>query len=410
MDPAKENPENAINPQPHQEMNTMRHETNIQPPTLTSDQVEPLSLPNGPQSPEVQPAFQQPMTGQPYISQAPQQPTPPPQPYQVQPAVVLPSAEAPVPTNPGIIVLQWLTYAFWGWTILIMWILTGIVVSSLLNNSDGDTSSVAYAIAGVLVLLPISVICDVFYSKKEPEKKTGASSIVMVIHAVIFALFGIGALIGIVFSIVSLMTSKSGSATAQTFLFSAMLITLLYGAVFVRTIMPMKFSWLRRAFIMLMVVTVGIVAVLGIVGPVANANQTKNDKLIEQNLPSIPEEITTYVQNNDKLPGSLAELELSDDTKQLAESGLVIYKADVKPAYVKKPSTKSSAVVRYPDTESSTTYYYELCATYKKADKSKAGSYADRYSTNGYNETLTAYGHPAGKTCYKMQVVNDLND
>jgi hypothetical protein len=54
------------------------------------------------------------------------------------------------------------------------------------HSSDGKF--MPFAIAAVLVLLPISIACDYFYSKQEPVKKTGAASIVMILHAVLFAL------------------------------------------------------------------------------------------------------------------------------------------------------------------------------------------------------------------------------
>ena len=62
----------------------------------------------------------------------------------------------------GNIILQWLTYAFWGWALLgINWLIF-IVVFSLLAHQD-QTEVIPYAIAAVLVLLPISVVCDFFY-------------------------------------------------------------------------------------------------------------------------------------------------------------------------------------------------------------------------------------------------------
>src|SRR5680860_463031 len=100
--------------------------------------------------------------------------------------------------TPGIIVLQWLTYAFWGLTVFATSLLSASVIAYFITPTNNNDFS-AYATAAVLVLLPISVICDIFYSKQEPEHKTGASSIIMIIHAVFFALFSIGALIAIVF-------------------------------------------------------------------------------------------------------------------------------------------------------------------------------------------------------------------
>ena len=99
-----------------------------------------------------------------------------------------------LPNTAGTLILQWLTYAFWGWAVLSLSILTGLVIFNFLNGSQSSTST-PYAIAAVIVLLPISVLCDYLYSKREPILKSGPSLVIMVIHSVIFALFGIAALI-----------------------------------------------------------------------------------------------------------------------------------------------------------------------------------------------------------------------
>lgn len=171
-------------------------------------------------------------------------PLPPPMP--IQPPVNIyapPTAQAVTPisepntSSPGLIVLQWLTYAFWGWTVLAMSVLTVTVLANFISKSD-TSGFMPYGIAAVLVLLPISIICDVIYSKHEPLKKLGAASLVMIIHAVLFALFGIGSLIGIVISLVMLFTSSGDSSGTQTALYSSMIITVLYTAVFLRTMNP----------------------------------------------------------------------------------------------------------------------------------------------------------------------------
>src|ERR1035438_3396173 len=138
-------------------------------------------------------------------------------------------------SNPGLIVLQWLTYAFWGWTIVAMSILTVTVFAYYIGGAN-DGSFIPYTVAATWVLLPISVICDFFYSKQEPQKKTRAASIVMIIHSVLFALLGIGAFITIVVCLVELFTSNSGSSYTHVVLYSAMIVTVLYLAVFLRTL------------------------------------------------------------------------------------------------------------------------------------------------------------------------------
>ncbi len=346
---------------------------NVSQPSPQQDPPQPQNPPYSPPSPE----HYQPSSG----TFAPQ----PSQPNQSQVTGHI---------SPNVIVLQWLTYAFWGWTVLAMALLTGAVLANFIASSE--TGGVApYAIASVLVLLPISIVCDVLYSKHEPQKKTGAASVVLVIHAVLFALFGIGAVIGIVLSLVTLFTSSSATDSNQVSLYTFMIVSILYAAVLLRTLNPPRFPWVRRFFIIFMAVVVGLISILGIVGPVANERTTKDDKLIEQNLSSIKLDVDTYASQNKKLPDSLSSINLAGDAKKAVDANLVKYTPNTKQASV---TTVTPTYTTTNSTYSSTIYYYELCANYKKASKSQYASYGTGTSTDsdGYSTYLTAYYHPAG--------------
>jgi hypothetical protein len=310
-------------------------------------------------------------------------------------------------TNASTIVLQWLTYAFWGWTVLIMSILTAVVLSTLLGDNETNSFTI-YAVAGILVLLPISVVCDVFYSKQEPDKKTGAASIVMVIHAVLFALFGIGALIGAVFSLVSMFTSSSDSTVSQVALYSSIIIFFLYVATFLRTLNPPKFPWIRRAFTIFMVLSVGIVAVFGIVGPAAHERATRTDRLIDENLYQVTDSISSYSRKNNSLPSNLSQLSLHGDAKKLIDDNLVRYEANALPASSNLNNTSTSSYSTYTYNLSNKTYYYQLCVDYKKEKKDKYSSYRDDYSTDkdGYTSYISTSSHPAGEKCYKVKTTD----
>ncbi|HSX24114.1 MAG TPA: hypothetical protein VLE74_03380 [Candidatus Saccharimonadales bacterium] len=325
-------------------------------------------------------------------------PAVPPQP------VAAPVGPAPAHhnTNAGLIVLQWLTYAFWGWTVLGVSILVATVLASFITGTPtGDFTP--YGLAAVLVLLPIAVVCDIFYSKQEPPKKTGPASLVMIIHAVLFALFAIGSLIAVVFSLVSLFTSSSDSSGAQVALYSAMIITVLYAAVFLRTLHPRRTPWISRFFPIFMVVVVGIIAILGITGPMAKARLTRNDKLIENNIGTIQTSISSYTNKNKRLPTDLGSLKLSGDAQKVIDKKLVTY----------KPESSTATVLPVGNTLNSrlattyqppTTYYYQLCATYKKASDSRYNSYRSTATdSGGYSTYVTTYDHPAGETCYKLK-------
>ena len=189
-----------------------------------------------------------------------------PAPQPPAPAAVPQNPTAPHPTNPLTIILQWLTYAFWGWTVLVLSVLTSIVFSRLINGDDTSSFNY-YIISAALVLLPISFVCDFFYSKEEPKKKTGAAMVVMIIHAVLFALFGIGALIFAVFSFVTLFTNTGSNGPIIAALLSALIITVFYGATFIRTLNPAIVSWIPKVYRIIMLVIIGIFIILGFTKP-----------------------------------------------------------------------------------------------------------------------------------------------
>jgi hypothetical protein len=190
------------------------------------------------------------------------------------PMISNPSAQPTTPqnqvdnhsTNALTIIIQWLTYAFWGWTVLILSILTYLVFAQLLNSTSSSSADY-YVISAAIVLLPISFVTDFFYSKKEPKKKESAAMVVMVIHAVLFALFGIGALISAVFSFVSLLTSSGSHTSTYVSLWSAIFITIFYAATFIRTINPAKLPWISKAYKIFMLVVILLFILLGFLKP-----------------------------------------------------------------------------------------------------------------------------------------------
>ncbi len=309
-----------------------------------------------------------------------------------QPSVV-PPAEPVHATSSGLIIMQWLTYAFWGWTVLALSVLTGAVLANFIDQADTGGFT-PYAVAAVLVLLPISLICDVLYSKREPQKKVGGAMIIMVIHAVLFALIGIGSLIVAVFSIVSLTTSSTDHSATLVSLYTALIITVFYAVTFLRTLNPGGLRWIRWAYMGFMLVFVGLFIVLGLAGPVANARVTKDDRLIESDLPDITTAITAYATQSNRLPDSLSAISLDSEPKQLIDRGLVTYTPNSLPQGFSDATPASIA------TTTATTYYYTLCVTYKKA--SPGGSVSLNSSTNGYTDYIDTTPHPAGLVCYKV--------
>ncbi len=318
----------------------------------------------------------------------------------VQPA---PATPQPHPENsPGVIILQWLTYAFWGWTVLLLGTLVAAVFSYYIDKAESGLFSI-YALSATLVLLPIALVCDFFYSKKEPLQKKGAAMVVMVIHAVLFAFFAISSIIAIVFSVIQMLTTTGDAKVFQITLFSAIITSVVYFATFIRTLRPQKMLWINKAYAIFMAVVIGVVLVIAIAGPIMGEQRTKNDKLVEQNLDTVVSSINDYARDNDELPESLNDLKLrSTAAEQLANKNLIQYKPNTKPPTTTNASTRTT-------TTKQTTYYYELCADYTEAsddDKYTASSYnksEDGYYTSVYNLTRN---HPAGNVCYKLKTTD----
>jgi hypothetical protein len=312
----------------------------------------------------------------------------------------------PVFRKPGfdgtaLAVLQWLSYALWGLTVIAISVMAVAVLSFFITGSSiGD--SINYSMAAVFVLLPLSLIFDLMYIKNEPETKSRISSVITIIHAVIFALLGVGSLIAIAFSIVSLIVSSSGHDSIMVTLYSSLIIAFLFLLLFLQTVLPKSYTRVRYLFILVMLISVVTVCVYAITGPVADAQLTRNDNLIETNLPTVGDAVNTYASDNDKLPPGLVSLDLTGDAKVLVTNKLVTYIQDNPP------------ISNY-DT-SSKTFYYELCVTYKKASSdqyatpvyatgatsssSASSSYVS--ADDGYSTYVSTTPHPAGYKCYKL--------
>jgi len=317
-----------------------------------------------------------------------------------------------VPTTlnkPGLIILQWLTYAFWGWTIVALASLLGTTLSHMITGAD-TSNFTPYGISAVVVLLPIAAVCDYFYAKHETVKKTGPSTIVMILHAVLFALLAIGSLIGAVFSVIAMLTSSSDTKTSLIALILLVIVSVIYAATFLRVLNPEKAAWLRKSYLLFMIVVTVIVVTLSIYGPIRYELTTKNDRLISENLPEISTDISNYSVKNGRLPAKLSDLDVrGENAKRLVNSNLIEYTPDILSGSTSQNSTSTvgAAINKTYDytTPNQTINYYQLCVTYKKAS-GPAGRYSEDNSVadeNGYSSYLYISTHPAGNICYKLK-------
>lgn len=357
-----------------------------------------------------------------------QEPAPeyrPPEQETPLPTTPLPTAPvlAPAPVvvtgdkrnTPLTLVLQWLTYAFWGWFILALSLLTYLSMGYIVNSAGSgiDGTFTAYSLAAVIVLFVIALACDIIYSRSEPEKKTGPATIIMVIHAVIFALCGIGALISAVFAIVNMLIDNSSTSDIDgpvVTLISSLLIFVVYGIVLIRTLHPVKIPHVTQMFwVVIGIITAAVIAV-SVFGPVAHARLTRDDRLIEESLPSLSQDINNYAAQNGSLPKSLEAVKESADTnvKDFIDKKLVTYTPNIKPA--KKPATTTSFDMMNGTSSSAAASraisYYRLCVSYK-AEKTDSYGYDDITSVEEGETSPNTYSHAKGKVCYNLQTDYD---
>ena len=323
------------------------------------------------------------------------------EPVQTAPVSETP-AQAATSSSAGTLVLQWLTYAFWGWLSLgLVWLMSIVLANAILG--EAALGAIPYAFAATLVLLPLAFFTDRFYSKREPLTKTGGEAVLMVIHAVLFAIAGIIALIVAVFIGISTVTLDGSSSSDGQLV--AMLVAgfsaLLCAGAFLRTLNPFKSRKPIRIFRFSMLGLTLLLLVLAFAGPFATSFATRNDRRIEQNLSSIESSITRYAEANDKLPDSLKDLSVSNkEARQLIEDGVVEYKKES--SISKKQSIYSQSV--------SVEHRYQLCVTYAQESR----NYDDddsAYAPNKkeYSSYVSTYNHGAGRQCYKLYTTT-LND
>ena len=291
---------------------------------------------------------------------------------------------------PITLLVQWLMYAFYGWTILALNYLIGSDIFHYLGgNAASSFDGVAiYAVTATLVLLAIAVTANLVYAKREPQQKTGAASAIMIIHALIFAILGIISLISAVFILVAFFVSPSADGKAAiSGVTTAVFSLILYAMAFVRTVNPIRFKWINKSYMYAMLALTSIFVILSVVGPVVAQFKSKNDTLISDNLYTISTAINEKATNDGNLPTSLSSLVLSGDAKIVVDKKLVSY----------IPNSLSSS--------NQYDFYYELCAKFVSASsgfKALNSNSQDANKVENYSSYPVFSEHPAGNYCYMI--------
>lgn len=360
-------------------------------------------------------------------------------PVETTPSPALPDAATKTSsTSGGVLVLQWLSYAFWFWCSVSVSVLAGIVINYFVSGSKGYQwgNELAYPLASVIIMLAIALIADKFYAKHEPVKKSGGANVIMLLHVVPFILIAIGALVTVVFSLITMLLNSDPVATVDgpiKVMLVSLIVAVLFGLVSARAFYGGKRKVRLAAWAAVAILALGFI-IGSIAGPAADALRTKNDRLIEQALPSLSSDIRSYVSEHDKLPSTLSDVTYDESSysasavQKLIDSKLVTYKANTLPGSnsTYDPGDISTSVcndsptagVCYnpptlaPETNGAKRFYYQLCTTYQREKKSQYNYTEDANYTVGmgagvasdyrYSYVSSISSHPAGQVCYNL--------
>ena len=301
--------------------------------------------------------------------------------------------------SPAVAIFQWLTYVFWGLTAVVSVLLvaesTELIVSGY--GSDLALGVVIFFIAAAFVLLPLSLTFDYFFSRHERDHKTGISMVLMVIHAVLAALFAVTGLAVAVFSVASMVVFADDASEMVTLLAGAVAAMVLFGLIFIRIMKPATKTRLRLIVRTTLLLLISATLIWAIAGPATQVVIRQQDDRMVWALQSTSNVVAGYVAAESVLPEKLEDavkFGFSGDTgiealeKNLA-NGRITYTPNVLPPTVE---------------DGLTGLYYEVCATFDYADESRNQfGYGITLDQKGFSEGFINISVDAGTNCYKMK-------
>lgn len=183
------------------------------------------------------------------------------------------------PNPPGILALQCLTYTFWGCTLLAISLLINIITVPQFVNVDSETAIVT--VVATFILLLISATLDTFYVKYEPQKKQGASKIIMTFYTALFFILSIGSFLVVCLAIGGLILGAGDTGHIIWSLVSFFSMTILSVATLVRIFNPFK-SNIRTSkyFIIVVAFIAGVSAFYGYITGAYFPDNDWHDKVI----------------------------------------------------------------------------------------------------------------------------------
>lgn len=289
--------------------------------------------------------------------------------------------------SPSTLTLQWLSYALWGWLGIALAALSVITLDFYLNSSSSLYDEVAYPMSAVLILLSASLVVDLFYSSREDinSPKTGVSSLISIVHTVIFALGAIASLVVAVFSAINILASLEGGSSFQANLYTFLITAVFYTVATVRVALFKNPLLARRIGRIVLIVIPAILLIFSISGPLVRQVQTKQDRLIEASISDINYAIEQYSSINHRLPQNLTDLTFTSGSlaAEAIKQNLIDY----------HPGTRQ---------QDKDNYFYQLCTTYRFARNSQGEPEITLKSDDNYLPYPDTYTHPKGDVCYKL--------
>lgn len=280
-----------------------------------------------------------------------------------------------------------------------------LVATYYIKGDVGADEFVIYLIASILVLAPMAMLADHFYNKKEPQPKKGGSLVIMLIHAVIFVLFGLGFFISTVFALISAFMSSTSPEQSIAIAVGSFVVGSLYVLLIIRTIKPSLLQFKQskgRPFILLMIFAITVVFSLAIAGPVKRYFDTRDDRLIESHLSDVSVAINKYYAEKQNLPDSLNALSVDPEVQQLIDSDLVKYEqlGSSGPSLtvigdVTKLGNYLDDTYQLPKQYSK----YQLCVNYV----AESNIYDSSEQTDELQTYISTYSYPKGEVCYKLK-------
>lgn len=342
------------------------------------------------------------------------------------------ASEAPVSvrTPGGLLVLQWLSYAFWFlYGVSMSWLAVLVVKFFTTQNHSSEwseESGLVYPLAAVIVMSISALVADWFYAKHEVAHKQGGAKVIMLLHAVPFVLMSIGSLIAMVFSLLMMMLGGSVGDSSESIrvLLVGLVMAIVYGSLAFRVVFGGRKAIIRKAiWAVLGILALGF-TVAAFVGPALETSRTKQDRLVESALSSIASDIRAYTRKNKKLPSSLNDLggsglSQSNTDKQVVDKKLVDYKPNTHPARSSGSLNKGGPGLVDPlagrsNNSKDQRFYYQLCTNYRSEKKARS-SYVSGMKANYIKDTgigtiadywsdyiYSTASHPAGQVCYCM--------